>query len=99
MINVESRPALRSVKFTNRSGSGLVNNYSSPDDARLIVILSAHRRACQAAQHRDLADVRKRICYRPLEKLLRRLVKRLIGSQVGIECFDGCKETPEFRFP
>jgi len=51
----------------------------------LMVILSAHRRARQATQHRDLSDVRECIGYRSLEKLLGRFVQRLIGGQIDFD--------------
>jgi hypothetical protein len=77
----------------------LIGAHSSCDNLRLVVILSAHRQACQAAQHRDLADVREGIGYRALEKLLRGLVQRIAGGQIGIECFNDRKEALDFRVP
>ena len=62
---IARRAALRSLELPHRRC--LINAHASRDDVRLVVILSAHGRACQAAQHRDLADMRERIGYRTLE--------------------------------
>jgi hypothetical protein len=77
----------------------LVGAHATCNNLRLMVILSAHRRACQAPLHRDLADVRERISYRSLEKFFRGIMQRVAGGQVGIECFKSCKETPDLRIP
>jgi len=77
----------------------LVGGHASCDNFRLVVILSAQRDACEAAQHRDLAHVREGIGYRALEKFLRRLAESAIGGQIGIERFNDRKEALDFRVP
>ena len=85
------------VKLTHRGS--LILAHSPSDDMRFMVILPAHRRACQAPQHGDLSDVRERIRYRSLEELLGRFVERLIRSQICFECLQSRKETQDFRVP
>ena len=89
--------ALRSLKLPN--WGSLISAHASCGNLRLVVILSAHGRARQAAQHRDLAYVRERIGYRALEKLLSGLMQRIAGRQVGIECFKSREQAPDFRIP
>ena len=89
--------ALSLVELPNRHS--LIGAHSSGDDVCLMIVLSAHRRPGQAPQHRNLPDVRERIGYRSLEKLLSRFMQRLIRSQISFECFQSRKETPDFGAP
>jgi hypothetical protein len=90
-------PGQTLVKLTHRRS--LIGTHPSSDDMCFVVILSAHRHACQAPQHRDLSDMRERIGYRSLEELFGRFVHRLLRSQICFECLKSRKETPDFGIP
>lgn|SRR5215468_8078132 len=83
----------------DREGQGLFDSDAAGRDIGAEIIFALHRRACQAAEHVDLSNVRKRIRRRALEKLLGRSPQRKGRGQVMVESQQGREETLFFLIP
>src|SRR5262245_6840390 len=70
----------------------LVEPHASHRDLRAEVTLSANRRAGEAAQQRDLADVRERVGDRALEEDLGGTRERRVGREERVEAGDRVEE-------
>jgi hypothetical protein len=62
-----------------------LRSHAARGDVGFVVILRANWSSGQAAQDRNLTDVRQRVGKRTLEQLLGRTVERLLRREVGIE--------------
>src|SRR5271167_1638195 len=101
MVNVYGQNS-HLIKFPSRRG--LIQSDPPGGNFRLVIIFAANRRACQAPQKTNLADVRERVRDRPLKYSLRRFRERRARRQIviqrlqrGIESLDALVPRAEER--
>src|SRR6185295_10090112 len=82
--------SVRSVELPPRRG--LLGADAAGGDVGLEVVLAAHGRAGQPAEHGELADVREGVGDRPLEELLRREPQRRLRGQERVDAGEAVEE-------
>ena len=88
---------LAQSKLSNRRS--LAGSDTSGGDLGAEVVFPLDRRTRQSAEHRDLSDMRQRVCDRALEELLRWKLQRQAGSEIAVESLQAGKKPLRLLIP
>jgi hypothetical protein len=88
-----------SGSFKLTAGHRLFEAQPTGDNVRLVIVFAEDRRAREAAEHGDLANVVERIGNGALEEAFERAVERLARGEVVVKPFCGGEETVDFGVP
>ena len=90
-------PVFTSIKL--HRGRGLLRTHSPCRDCSTQIVFSSYGRASQPAKHRDLPDVRQRVCDGALKKLFTAATERRLGRDVCVKCLKRGEETLRALIP